>query len=133
MRFRKPEEEDYSLSLTPLIDVVFLLLIFFMVSTAFIDFTRRMDIELPESRAGAAAEKTRVYEIEMTKDGDIFLNGEAVVLEALPDILKADTGKAAAKSSVIIRADRRLDYGAVVEVMGICREAGILDIGAATR
>ncbi len=51
MKFRKNEEEDFSLQLTPLIDVVFLLLIFFMVSTAFIDFTRRMDIELPEVKA----------------------------------------------------------------------------------
>ena len=47
MHFRREQEENYSLELTPLIDVVFLLLIFFMVSTAFVDFPRRMDISLP--------------------------------------------------------------------------------------
>lgn len=51
MRFNHiKEEEDYSLQLTSLIDVVFLLLIFFMVSTTFVDFTRRLDIQLPESK-----------------------------------------------------------------------------------
>ncbi|MBI5748357.1 MAG: biopolymer transporter ExbD, partial [Nitrospinae bacterium] len=50
MQFRKREEEDYSIPLTSLIDVVFLLLIFFMVSTVFIDFSRKIDIELPESK-----------------------------------------------------------------------------------
>jgi len=65
MKFRRTDEEDYSLQLTPLIDVVFLLLIFFMVSTAFIDFTRKMDIELPESNLGATPEQVKVFEIEM--------------------------------------------------------------------
>ena len=51
MRFSHlKEEEDYSLQLTSLIDVVFLLLIFFMVSTTFVDFTRRLDIQLPEAK-----------------------------------------------------------------------------------
>jgi len=132
MKFRRSEEEDYSLQLTPLIDVVFLLLIFFMVSTAFIDFTRRMDIELPESSAGAAAEKARVYEIEMNLDKKIFMNGEEVVIEALPDLLKVDDPKIT-KRSAMIRADRRLDYGDVVKVMGICQKAGIMDIGVAVQ
>lgn len=132
MKFRRSEEEDYSLQLTPLIDVVFLLLIFFMVSTAFIDFTRRMDIELPESESGAAAEATEVYEIEMTLEGEIFLNGEKVVIEALPDLLKEESGKAR-KRSAVIRADKRLDYGEAVKVMGICQKAGIMDIGVAVQ
>ncbi|MBI4252519.1 MAG: biopolymer transporter ExbD, partial [Candidatus Tectomicrobia bacterium] len=48
MRFQK-HEEDYSLQLISMTDLVFLLLIFFMVTTSFVDFTRRLDIELPES------------------------------------------------------------------------------------
>ncbi|MFQ5717505.1 MAG: ExbD/TolR family protein, partial [Nitrospinales bacterium] len=52
MQFRKDgDEDDFRLEMTPLIDVVFLLLIFFMVSTAFVDFSRRMDISLPESKS----------------------------------------------------------------------------------
>ena len=51
MYFRKEVEENYTLELTPLVDVVFLLLIFFMVSTAFVDFPRQMDISLPSSKS----------------------------------------------------------------------------------
>lgn len=127
MKFKKSEEEDYSMQLAPLIDVVFLLLIFFMVSTAFIDFTRRMDIELPETEAGASAEKTLVYEIEMTLEKEIFLNGEEVSMESLPGLL-AEKDPAVKRRSAVIRADRRLDYGYVVKVMGICKTADILDI-----
>lgn len=127
MKFRRSEEEDYSLQLAPLVDVVFLLLIFFMVSTAFIDFSRRMDIELPETDAGVAAQVERVYEIEITVDKQIFLNGEFITYEDLQKLLmKKDP--AFKKRSAVIRADRKLEYGYVVKVLGVCKTAGIFDI-----
>ncbi len=132
MKFKRTEEEDFSLKLTPLIDVVFLLLIFFMVSTAFIDFSRRMDIELPETNVGAAADSTKIFEIEMTAKGDILLNGEKVTMESLPDFLKVK-GQEVGRRSVVVRADKKVEHGNVVKVMGICREAGILDIGIAVQ
>lgn len=131
MKFRRGEEDDYSLQLTPLIDVVFLLLIFFMVSTAFIDFTRRMDIELPETAAGVGAEKERVYEIEVTVDQEIFLNGEPVALETLEAALAEKTP--GVKRSAVIRADKKLDYGFVVKVMGLCKSVDIYDISVAVQ
>ncbi len=66
MRFRSDaEEDDYSLQLTPLIDVVFLLLIFFMVSTSFVDFTRRIDIELPEAKSGVEVVEKKPFLVEV--------------------------------------------------------------------
>ena len=88
MQFKKKDTEDFSFDLTPMIDVVFLLLIFFMVSTAFVDFTRRMDIELPESKASIAVEKIRNYIIEMGTDKKIYLNGEEVTIGELEEKLK---------------------------------------------
>jgi biopolymer transport protein ExbD len=129
MRFMKREEEDYSLKLTALIDVVFLLLIFFMVSTAFVDFTRQLDIELPESTAGAPTPKTRVYTIEINKDGTIVLDGVKTDLLELSNGIKAESGDI--KRSIVIRADKNLNYGLAVEVMGVCRESGVSDIGLA--
>ena len=128
MIFRKREEEDYSLSMTPLIDMVFLLLIFFMVSTQFIDFSRRMDIQLPESKAGAVDEKTMVFVLEITKERKIYLNGEEIRQEEIePKVREANSRQP--RKSAVIRADKGLPYGEVVEIMGMFQQVGIKDIG----
>ncbi|VAX16080.1 Biopolymer transport protein ExbD/TolR [hydrothermal vent metagenome] len=132
MKFKRTEEEDYSLQLTPLIDVVFLLLIFFMVSTAFIDFTRQMEIELPDSTLGGAMEKTEVFEIEITAGRKIFLNGEKVDMESLRALLEMESNKMI-KRSAVIRADKNAMHGMVVKVMEACKDSGITDIGVAVQ
>lgn len=132
MMFRKEAEEDYSLQLTPLVDVIFLLLIFFMVSTAFIDFTRRLDIQLPEAKAAQVVEKVKSFVIEMGIDKKIHLNGKLVTMETLETQIKSEM-KTAARGSAIIKADKRLPYGNVVKVLGIVKDAKIRDIGVAVR
>lgn len=132
MRFRKEAEEDYSLDLTPLVDVIFLLLIFFMVSTAFIDFTRRLDIQLPEAKAAQVVEKVKSFVIEMGVDKKIHLNGVLVTMESLETKIKSAM-KTAARGSAIIKADKRLPYGNVVKVLGIVKDAKIRDIGIAVQ
>ncbi|MBT7180011.1 MAG: biopolymer transporter ExbD, partial [Nitrospina sp.] len=72
MRFRRDEEDSFTFDMTPMIDVVFLLLIFFMVSTVFVDFSRKMDINLPTSKSSVIDENTKALEIEMSKDKKIF-------------------------------------------------------------
>lgn len=129
MRFAGREEEDYSLKLTALVDVVFLLLVFFMVSTALVDFTRRLDIELPDAKAGAPIPKSKVYTIEINRKGEIFVDGNRTDLIDLASEIK--TAGENIRRSAIIRADKRLFYGLAVEVMGICKESGIVDIGLA--
>ena len=126
------EEEDYGLQLTPLVDVIFLLLIFFMVSTAFIDFTRRLDIKLPESKAADVMEKVKSFVIEMSVDEKIYLNGKEVTLKDMESELKKSS-KEATRVSVIIKADKRISYGKVIEVMGIVKSAKIRDIGVAVK
>lgn len=134
MRFRRNREEDYSLQLAPLIDVVFLLLIFFMVSTVFVDFSRRMDIELPEAKAGAATEKSRVFEIEIGQDGKVRVNGEDVTLEAMETLLKQRIpSMGPGKKSAVIRADKQTNHGDVVKVMDSLKRSGVTDIGVAVR
>ncbi len=132
MRFLPEEQEEFSLDFTPLIDVVFLLLIFFMVSTQFISFTRRLDIKIPEAKAGSVKEnKSKEYLIEMPASGEIFLDGKPVSLEGLEKILKKDS--AITNRTALIRADRSLPYGQVVKVMGVCKHEGIKVIGIAVK
>ena len=132
MKFVKKGEEDFSLQLTPLIDVVFLLLIFFMVSTVFIDFSRQLDIELPETSAGKSPADTKTVTIEVNSEGSIFLDGEPTAIENLPERISKVIGRRPRDEgtrSVVIRADRTISYGDAVRIMDICRRAGAEDIG----
>ena len=131
MRFRNEEEENFSLDLTPLVDVVFLLLIFFMVSTVFVDFKRRMDISLPTSKVSIPDETPKALELEITVDKQVFLNGNKVSLKSLESALKKiDVDK---KKAAIIRADKNLPYGDVIKVMGMLQSARVLDISVAVQ
>ena len=132
MRFQVESEEDYSLQLTSLIDVVFLLLIFFMVSTSFVDFTRRLDIELPEAKSSAASEEKESFLIEVGVEKRISLNGKTMLLDDLESRLKAGVESGKFRPSLMIKADKRLDYGYVIKVMGLISEAGVRDISLAT-
>jgi biopolymer transport protein ExbD len=134
MRFQQGGEgdEDATIQLTSLIDVVFLLLIFFMLTTTFADFTRRLDIELPEARAATTKEKQLKYTIEMDEKGQIALNGDVVTLDQLDQTLHRDAAAGKIKGTVL-RADRRVYHGDVVRVLGVVRDAGIEEVGIAVR
>ncbi len=129
MKFRKEEEENFNFDLTPMIDVVFLLLIFFMVSTAFVDFSHRMDIALPSSKSSEINETPQEVTVEMTLSKEILLNGKKLTLKEL-EIKIAEYAKSE-KATAIIKADKELPYGNVVEVMGVIQSSGIDDISVA--
>ncbi len=132
MKFRRPQEETFAFELTPLIDVVFLLLIFFMVSTAFIEFSKRLDIELPQSKAAILEQQVKTYTVEIDARGNIYLNGGRITVENLEETLKK-TDEGPAIRSVLIKADKKVDYGRVVMVMGLIKAAGISEIGVAVK
>ena len=131
MRFREDNEESFALDLTPLIDVVFLLLIFFMVSTVFVDFKRRMDISLPSSKSSVADTTPQTIKLEITFDKRVFLNGEKVPLSKL-ELALAEMDPSE-RNAAIIRADKNLPYGDVIKVMGMLQSAQILDISVAVK
>jgi len=124
MRFRKADEEEFRPELTPLVDVVFQLIIFFMVSTVFVEFSQQMDIETPEIEGSLVQDQIKRLTIEITRDEKIFLDGKALVLEKIPEHLPGQSNT----RSVLIRADKRLPYGLVMQVMQVCRSAGMTDI-----
>ena len=131
MHFKR-EEDNFAMEMTPLIDVVFLLIIFFMVSTVFVDFSRRMDINLPSSKSSVIDEKPKTLEIEMSKDKKIFLAGKPVTILGLEQALRKLDVKGK-KQTAIISADKVLPYGEVIQVMGLLQKAGIPDISVAVK
>lgn len=126
MNFRPRREEEVDVNLTPLIDVVFLLLIFFMVSTTFI---RESEIELtlPEASAEAHNDPIDKIEIAIDKSGRFFVNGNALINTQLATIRQALNE---AKSDdddpvVIISADAAASHQSVITVMDAARQAGL--------
>ncbi|PIQ96671.1 MAG: hypothetical protein COV67_08255 [Nitrospinae bacterium CG11_big_fil_rev_8_21_14_0_20_56_8] len=131
MHFRREEEENYALDLTPLIDVVFLLLIFFMVSTVFVDFNRRMDIALPTSKSSVPDETVKNLNVELTADKKIYFHGTQMTLAELEDAI--ENSPPDEKKTAIISADKGLPFGGVVEVMGVLQVGGVKDISVAVK
>ena len=132
MRVRREEDDNFSFDMTPMIDVVFLLIIFFMVSTVFVDFSRKMDINLPTSKSSAIDESTKTLEVEMSKDKKIFLAGKRLTLLGLETTLAKMEFKDK-NPSAILRADKSLPYGDGIQVMGLLQKKGIPDISGAVK
>ena len=114
----------------PLIDVVFLLLIFFMVTTT---FSQRpgMKLELPASET-ASTQQIQELTVVLTYDQRVFFQGREIELSNLPNLLEKELQKSSEKM-VIISADRRVEYGKVVAVMDIAKKSGARGLTIATR
>lgn len=137
-RFMNKPRKYHSMDLTPLIDVVFLLLIFFMVATNFSKFSS-MDIKVPKSTVenkNTAIEtievllsSNKILNIRITTNG-ILENQEVAennLNQKINDLLKASNNK-----NIILIADEVLDYGYIVKVMSILKEAGVEGISLKT-
>ena len=130
MRVRVQVQEDEGISLTPLIDVVLLLLIFYMVTTAFVD--REIELLLPESQSSSIPEEKKKFTVELGVGGTLALNGEPITIERL-DRRIAEEARADAIRAVEIRADRRVMHGRVIEVLGIVKKHGVDNVGIAVK
>lgn len=127
---RANRDEEATLSMTPLIDVVLLLLIFYVVTTAFVD--REIILELPESDASAIPDEKKKFTVEIGQDGALALNGRAMTIELLDRTIEV-AAAADDIQSVEIRADRNVIHGRVVQVLGIVKKHGVDNIGIAVK
>ncbi len=121
-------DEQPTLNLTPMIDIVFLLIIFFMVGTKFSELERKIGLHVPEvTDRGAltAAPERRV--INVYRDGRVELDGQTVTLELLHDRLK-DARSQYADLGVLVRGDGLGPYQNVAAVLNACKQAGIRDL-----
>lgn len=133
MPLKTQQDEQPSLNLTPMIDVVFLLIIFFMVATSFAEMERDIELELPEvaaAKAMTAAPKQRVVSVQ--SEGQIRLDGEEVSLAELTRKLSAAKAEYP-ELSVVIRGDAVCAFQHVAASLAACKEAKISDLGITVR
>ena len=134
MKLSHTKKDAPDINLTPLIDVVFLLLIFFMVSTTF-EREAELSIELPE--ATSETEKQEVEKIDLAIDasGRFYVNGRQLVNKQ-PKTLKQAIGEAAAGETnipLVISADAKTPHQSVILVMDTARQLGLVRLRFATR
>jgi biopolymer transport protein ExbD len=118
------------IDLTPMIDVVFQLLIFFMVTAVFA-ITPGLDIKLPEAETAQAPDKENLF-IVVDQDGNMKLNHKTVTFANLKDELVSKRAILDNTTAIIIQGDERATHGQIVNIMDIAREVGLLDQVIAT-
>lgn len=116
------------LNLTPLIDVIFQLLIFFFVAARFEREDRELDVPLPDaSEARPLTAAPQELWININKDGVYFVDGHVMRLPELDQLLKRRAVDNPLNQSVIVRADKRVALDSVVQAVNLCKKAGIRD------
>lgn len=133
MPLKLSEPEVPNLNLTPMLDVVFNLMIFFMVSTQFVDLERSLDVKLPTaSDAGpiTAAPARRV--VNVLPGGQVVLDRQSLTIEQLRARLTALRQEYPALG-VLIRGDGQVSLQEVTNVLAACRAAGIAELGISVR
>jgi len=134
MNLRKFRREEMSVNLTPLIDVVFLLLIFFMVTTTFREESE-IEIDLPQASNKPVEQVGNPLEVVIDRDGRFYIDQKLVINTQL-DTLKRALRKAKGdrdNPTVIISADAKSPHQALVTAMDAARQVGLVRMSIATR
>lgn len=134
MQFRRQKNAELSVNLTPLIDVVFLLLIFFMVSTTFTQETH-LNLDLPEATGEDSESVPKQIEIVISIDGQYVLNGRSLVNNQLATLRKALRDQASGDMStpLVITADAKTPHQAVITAMDAAGQEGFSHLSLTTQ
>ena len=131
MQLRRKKRIESPPDITPMIDVVFLLLIFFMISTTFIN-TPGIKITLPEASSEEIKTEKTTIRLAISDKGEIYIDDEKVGMEALANVF-ISAAKEAKESIVIISADENASHGTVVKVMDSAKHSGITRLAIETQ
>lgn len=129
MNFRSRQHEEIGIELAPLIDVILLLVIFFMVSTRFVKDSE-IQLTLPQASEEAKNTPPATIEIAIDRKGQFFVKGQALVNSQLATIEQAlrDAKPAAGEPVVVISADREVTHQSVIDAMDAARRVGLYHI-----
>jgi len=118
------------INVTSLIDVIFLLLIFFLVTSTFSE-QPALKIDLPRAVSSGGSATNEQMVLAVSRNGNIYLDQREVTRSELPGLL-AEAARSSDDSSLVLRADRQVSYGLIVEIMDISRRVGLEKIVAMT-
>ena len=135
MNFEDPavRDEEIALELTPLIDMVFQLLIFFLLTTTFAVNVKEggIEVDLPRAKSAQIPAMSRHVVIAILKDGRMVVGGESMTENALREKL-IQVHKENPKTMVVVQADRTVEHGSVVRAMDMAVDVGLKSLAIAT-
>ena len=135
MKFRRKPRENVDIGLAPLIDVVFILLLFFVVTTTFTRETQ-LKVDLPEAASGTPPQQTEVKQLEVVIDieGNYSLNGKALLKSDLDALMAALSKESGGDNSLplIISADGKTPHQAVITAMDAAGKLGFSQLRMTT-
>ena len=117
------------INVTPLVDVMLVLMIIFMVTAPLIQ--QGVKVELPDAKAQAMPSDEKITVLTLTKDRKVFLGDEELAWDKLRTLLTTNQ-KIKTDKEVYLHADRNLPYGVVVDVMDMLKDAGVSNLGMVT-
>ncbi|MCA8987115.1 MAG: biopolymer transporter ExbD [Planctomycetaceae bacterium] len=133
MPLKTEEVEEPVLNLTPMIDIVLLLIIFFMVGTKFSDAERQFEIELPTvADALPLTELPDELIVSIAKTGEMFLGDQLITLQELEVELKVAKARYA-EQAVVVRGDAEGRYQSIMDVLAVCHRVGVTNLSLANR
>ncbi|WP_444913676.1 ExbD/TolR family protein [Microbulbifer sp. TRSA007] len=134
MQFRRQTTEQEGVNLTPLIDVVFLLLIFFMVSTTFTKESH-LKLNLPEAAGPQSVDQPKYVEILISADGSYSVDGQALINKKINTLKSALSEVSAGEYNrpLVITADATAHHQAVVRAMDAAGQLGFVNLSITTR
>ena len=130
MKFKTGKKKSTIINITSLIDVLFLLLIFMMVSSTFME-EPGIKLDLPETKSAPSVKKSE-YILYVKLEGELFLNEKSISLEELGESLK-NTLLEMKDESLILKGDTNIPYGRIVKIMDIVKKSGVKKLIIATR
>ena len=124
MKFQDKQRRRPNINITSLIDVLFLLLTFFLVTTTFIEQSA-LKVELPSMKHADRVQQEKRFILNVSKNGQMFFNGESTSTEALKTLLAKSSADVDASGGLILRADSGLPYGDVMGILDVIKGSGV--------
>lgn len=129
MRFRQKQQNVDTVDVSPLIDMVFILLIFFMVTTTFVK-DMKLDLNRP-SAASASLASTKVIRVYIDNSGEIYIDNQPIKVWAIQSKLR-DLLRTSTEKSVLVVTDSDIPVKSLIDVVDECRMSGAKDVAVST-
>ncbi len=126
-RIKRPEGTLSEINVVPLVDVVFNLLIIFMILAPVIH--KGVDVQVPESAVGESSVEPKQHVVTITKEGVLWFDDQ----EATLDTLRQQTDTLEKTETIYVQSDKDISYGMVMDVISVLKESGIRNVGLVTK